>query len=61
MNALGRGHTSSDTECLDHVRGSQDFLSSEDKEWILGKTLAEALNWREVRPVTPSYNATASQ
>jgi predicted TIM-barrel fold metal-dependent hydrolase len=35
-------------ECLDHFRMSLDFLSSEDKEWILGKTLATVLNWAEV-------------
>lgn len=49
------------TECLDHVRRSLDFLSAGDKEWILGKSLAEALNWPEARPVAPSYNATANQ
>jgi predicted TIM-barrel fold metal-dependent hydrolase len=53
--------TSTHTECLDHVRRSLDFLSAEDKEWILGKTLAEVLNWPEARPVASPYNAIASQ
>ncbi|PYU24479.1 MAG: hypothetical protein DMG32_13870 [Acidobacteria bacterium] len=44
--------TYSYTDCLDHVRRSLDFLSLDDKEWILGKTLAEALNWPEARPET---------
>ena len=35
-------------ECLDQFRVSLDFLSAEDKEWILGKTLAVVLNWPEV-------------
>ena len=39
---------SSYRECLDQFRASLDFLSAEDKEWILGKTLAEVLNWPEV-------------
>jgi len=34
-------------ECLDQFRMSLDFLSAEDKEWILGKTLAVVLNWPE--------------
>jgi predicted TIM-barrel fold metal-dependent hydrolase len=32
-------------ECLDHVARTLGFLSVEDKEWILGKTAAEVLNW----------------
>jgi predicted TIM-barrel fold metal-dependent hydrolase len=36
-------------ECLDHFRQGLDFLSAEDKEWILGKTAAEALDWPEAR------------
>jgi predicted TIM-barrel fold metal-dependent hydrolase len=32
-------------ECLDHFKVSLDFLSAEDKDWILGKTLAVSLNW----------------
>ncbi len=39
--------TCSYRECLDHVRNSLDFLSAEDKEWILGKALAQTLNWPE--------------
>lgn len=34
-------------ECLDLFQEALDFLSGEDKEWILGKALAEALNWPE--------------
>jgi predicted TIM-barrel fold metal-dependent hydrolase len=34
-------------ECLDQFLMSLDFLSAEDKEWILGKTLAVVLNWPE--------------
>ncbi len=36
-------------ECLDQFRYELDFLSAEDKEWILGRALAEALNWPEAR------------
>jgi predicted TIM-barrel fold metal-dependent hydrolase len=39
--------TSTYRECLDLFRESLDFLSAEDKEWILGKSLAEALAWPE--------------
>ena len=41
--------TSTYRECLDLFREALDFLSAEDKEWILGKALAEALNWPEAR------------
>ena len=34
-------------ECLDQFRYELDFLSAEDKEWILGRALAGALNWPE--------------
>jgi hypothetical protein len=34
-------------QCLNQVRLSLDFLSSEDREWILGKALANVLNWLE--------------
>jgi predicted TIM-barrel fold metal-dependent hydrolase len=34
-------------ECLDLFRVAIDFLSQGDRDWILGKTLAEALNWPE--------------
>ncbi len=34
-------------ECLDQFRMSLDFLSEEDKEWILGKSLAAVLTWPE--------------
>lgn len=39
--------TSTYQECLDLFQKGLDFLSEEDKEWILGKTLAEALLWPE--------------
>jgi len=32
-------------ECLTLFQDDLDFLSAEDKEWILGKTAAEALRW----------------
>ncbi|RKS78958.1 putative TIM-barrel fold metal-dependent hydrolase [Actinomadura pelletieri DSM 43383] len=32
-------------ENLDHVRYTLDFLSEEDKVWILGRTAVEVLNW----------------
>jgi predicted TIM-barrel fold metal-dependent hydrolase len=34
-------------ECLDLFRYELDFLPESDKEWILGRALAEALNWPE--------------
>jgi predicted TIM-barrel fold metal-dependent hydrolase len=34
-------------ECLRLFRDELDFLSADDKEWILGKSLAEALGWPE--------------
>ena len=34
-------------QCLDQFRYELDFLSAEDKEWILGRALAEVLNWPE--------------
>jgi predicted TIM-barrel fold metal-dependent hydrolase len=39
--------TSTYSECLRHFKEGLDFLTSEDKEWILGKSLAEALRWPE--------------
>ncbi|MEA2825415.1 MAG: hypothetical protein QOF03_1897 [Alphaproteobacteria bacterium] len=41
------GLTSSYSECLDLFRHALDFLSNDDKDWILGRALAEALNWPE--------------
>lgn len=41
--------TSTYRECLEHFLRGLDFLSETDKEWILGKTLAQALNWPERR------------
>lgn len=38
--------TSTYGECLDLFQEALDFLSEEDKEWILGNTAAEVLNWR---------------
>lgn len=32
-------------ECVDHFRISLDFLSREDKEWVMGKTAARVLRW----------------
>jgi predicted TIM-barrel fold metal-dependent hydrolase len=34
-------------ECVDQFHYELDFLSDDDKEWILGRALAEALNWPE--------------
>jgi len=39
--------TSTYRECLDHFRYELDFLSAEDKEWILGGALAQTFNWPE--------------
>jgi predicted TIM-barrel fold metal-dependent hydrolase len=39
--------TSTYAECLNLFRSGLDFLSDEDKEWILGKALAQILNWPE--------------
>jgi len=41
--------TSTYKECLEQFSRGLDFLSASDKEWILGKTLAEVLNWPEPR------------
>ncbi|HZP32136.1 MAG TPA: amidohydrolase family protein [Candidatus Acidoferrales bacterium] len=46
--------TSSYRECVDLFRESLDFLSVEDKEWIMGKALAEALNWPEASASKPT-------
>ncbi|MBI3967445.1 MAG: amidohydrolase [Chloroflexi bacterium] len=32
-------------QAIDHVRSSLDFLSEEDKEWILGRAAMEWLSW----------------
>lgn len=37
-------------ECLLLFQEALDFLTAEDREWILGRTLAEVLNWPEQRP-----------
>ena len=39
-------------EGLDQFRSSLDFLSADDREWILGKSLAEVLAWPE--PARPA-------
>jgi predicted TIM-barrel fold metal-dependent hydrolase len=39
--------TSTYEECVRHFSEGLDFLSSDDKEWILGKTLATELGWPE--------------
>jgi hypothetical protein len=39
--------TSTYRECLDHFRYGLDFLSEEDKDWILGRALAQTFNWPE--------------
>lgn len=36
-------------ECLDLFREALSFLTDTDKDWILGQTLAEVLNWPEAR------------
>jgi predicted TIM-barrel fold metal-dependent hydrolase len=41
--------TSTYSECLEQFTRGLDFLSTTDKEWILGKTLAQVLNWPEPR------------
>lgn len=39
--------TSTYCECLELFQEALDFLSKQDREWILGKALAEVLNWPE--------------
>jgi predicted TIM-barrel fold metal-dependent hydrolase len=39
--------TSTYKECLDHFRYGLNFLSADDKEWILGRSLAQTFNWQE--------------
>jgi predicted TIM-barrel fold metal-dependent hydrolase len=39
--------TSTYRECAEMFSRGLDFLSATDKEWIMGKALAEALNWPE--------------
>lgn len=34
-------------EAVDHVLHTIDFLSEDDKEWIMGKTIAKAIRWPE--------------
>jgi hypothetical protein len=34
---------------LDHFKQGLEFSSAEDKEWMLGKSAAEALRWPESR------------
>ena len=39
--------TSTYPECLSHFQDGLDFLTAEDKGWVLGKTAAKVLNWPE--------------
>lgn len=39
--------TSTYEECLHHFQEGLDFLTAEDKEWVLGKTAAKVLKWPE--------------
>jgi predicted TIM-barrel fold metal-dependent hydrolase len=39
--------TSTYEECLKHFQEGLDFLSEDDKEWVLGRSLAEILRWPE--------------
>jgi predicted TIM-barrel fold metal-dependent hydrolase len=39
--------TSTYGECLELFQEALDFLSAQDKVWILGRSLAEALKWPE--------------
>jgi L-fuconolactonase len=32
-------------ECVEHVRSGLDFLSDEDRDWVLGSTAASVLGW----------------
>jgi predicted TIM-barrel fold metal-dependent hydrolase len=34
-------------ECVDHFRVALDFLTAQDREWIMGRTAANALRWPE--------------
>jgi hypothetical protein len=40
-------------ECLDQFQTALDFLTSQDREWILGKSLVHALNWPEPASALP--------
>lgn len=39
--------TSTYSDCLLHFQEGLDFLTEEDKEWVLGKTAATVLGWPE--------------
>ena len=39
--------TSTYPECLRHFQEGLDFLTAEDKQWVLGKTAAKVLSWPE--------------
>jgi predicted TIM-barrel fold metal-dependent hydrolase len=39
--------TSTYQECLSHFQEGLDFLSEGDKQWVLGRSLAEILKWPE--------------
>lgn len=39
--------TSTYAECLRHFQEGLDFLTAEDKEWVLGRTAVKVLKWPE--------------
>ena len=43
-------------ECLAQFQEGLEFLSTDDKEWILGRSLAKVLNWPEAEPNAPNSN-----
>jgi predicted TIM-barrel fold metal-dependent hydrolase len=47
--------TSTYRECVDQFQTALDFLTSQDRDWILGGSLIDALNWPEpTSVVSPS-------
>jgi len=52
VEAIGRVCKSAPyRECLEIFAPGLDFLSTADKEWVLGKALAGVLDWPEPQPV----------
>jgi predicted TIM-barrel fold metal-dependent hydrolase len=47
-------------ECVDHFRIALEFLTTEDKEWIMGRTAATALGWPEQKGsgARPTFSTT---
>jgi predicted TIM-barrel fold metal-dependent hydrolase len=43
-------------ECVDQFQTALDFLTSQDREWILGKSLVHALSWPEAASAPSSTN-----